>query len=222
MEILTTIVIIAILATITMGGYKQFIDKARQKVCESNLKISVTAMRFHAEKRGVFPATLGDLDSEDIYKAYAQTMKDSDWFTRFSYSVVRFTRAKNVYAAVENLKDLVKPGGLPVTADIFHCPADKTPQNASYGINEGLVGIDFAGKSWEEAIAAEIGDQPIVADCDSYSFSKPEEELSYRHYKNLGFERMAQGIGVDECIQRRSKGGSKGGCKGGSKGGYGH
>jgi len=179
-----------ILSTLGIATYRQLLDNAYQKVCETNLKTLEAAVEMYALEKDALPASLGDLKPSHVKKAYAKVMRKEGWFTKFSYFLVRLNTPKEAYAQFLTYDNLSKYGP---ASRVFHCPAD-TNGGVSYGINSKL-----AGKRW--------GDIPedtlIVADCDSHTFGN----LAYRHIKNLGAKRVALGIKKNREKVRKEKGG---------------
>ena len=166
-----------ILSTLGIATYRQVLDNARQKVCETNLKTLEAAVEMYALENDALPASLGDLKPSHVKKAYAKVMREEGWLTKFAYFFVKLNTPKEVYAQFLTYDRLGKYGP---AAQVFHCPAD-TNGGVSYGINAQL-----AGKRWGDISE----DTLIVADCDSHTFGR----LAYRHIKNLGAKRVALGI----------------------------
>lgn len=168
-EIIIAVVIVLILATLGLAGYRQVIDNARQRVCESNLKALEAAVEIYSLENERFPATLGDLKLEHLQKGYARVIKDNDWWTKISYLLVKLSSSREAYAQMLTPDNLSRYG---VDAQIFNCPAD-TNGAPSYGINASLE-----GKQWSEI----SDDTVIIADCDSYTW-RNTSNFAHRHKK---------------------------------------
>jgi len=213
METIMVVVVIGILSTLGIATYRQLLDNARQKVCETNLKTLETAVEMYALENDALPASLGDLKPSQVKKAYAKVMRKEGWFTKFAYFFVKLNTPREVYAQFLTYDNLGKYGA---ASQVFHCPAD-TNGGVSYGINAQL-----AGKRWRDISE----DTWIVADCDNYTFSS-SGALAYRHIKNLGVRRVALGVKKNKKIGREERRGGGGdgfyngmvGCGGESQGG---
>lgn len=187
-EVLICVVVILVLATLAIAGYTQVMDNAYQRVCATNQTIIMKGIERHFLTTGIAPATLGDINIEHWKDAYAQVMQDSGWQTKLSYFLVRISAGKEAWAAITKLEHLVTPSEMRVCgimADVFRCPADRTPESPSYGINTDLKNYD----RWSNVSE----DMSLIADCDSYTFSS-EDTLCYRHKRKFGQEEIAQAM----------------------------
>lgn len=195
MEVMVATVVVAILSSIAIAGYRQAVDLARQRVCETNLLILEAAAREEALERGALPGVLGSLEPEVLYRAYAEIMKDRSWLTKFCYFFVKLNRPKEAYAKIEKLKDLMiaeKMREYGIEPDVFVCPADQTDEGISYGINEKLL-----NKKWKNVHNNRI----IIADCNSRAF-KNKNDFAYRHIRRFGFQKVAQVVRKGGRVQR--------------------
>lgn len=181
-EIIVTVTITLILATIAIATYTQTVDNARQRVCASNQTVLLKAVENYFLTTGVAPATLGDLSPEQVHKAYVEVMQNRDWLTKLAFFVTKFSFGHCAHAQIiNNLSELVTPAVMQsygVAANAFQCPAD-TGGGISYGINGALRGYS----SW-----ADVPDSlQIIADCDSYILGTP----AARHKARLGTQEIS-------------------------------
>ncbi len=195
-EIITVVFILLIVVTFGIAGYRQLVDNARQRVCETNLKALEAAVEIYALENDIVPATLGDLKLEHLKKGYAKALQEGGWFTKFAYFIVKLNTPSEVYAQFLTPENLKKYG---VVEEIFHCPADKNGA-PSYGINANI-----AGKKWSE-----VGeDTIIVAECDDYTFDSLDD-LAPRHIRKMGLGgKVAIFIRKNKSIDKKSMGKKK-------------
>ncbi len=192
-EVMITVIVILILATVGMATYKQVLDNAYQKVCAGNLAVLKSAVEIYAIENDVLPATLGQLKLEHLEKAYARAAEERDWQTKFSYFFVKLNSPRPAYAQIAHLNDLMDPDEMQkrgIDPQIFICPADHTPPpgGISYGINQALLGL-----RWENVPS----DTAIVGDCDADTFAS----LAPRHIQDFGLTAIAQTITKDSEIE---------------------
>ncbi len=198
MEIIIALIIVGVFATLSIASYSQFLETARQKVCETNLKVLELAVKAYAAKTDPSPATLSKLESQDIGNAYAKVMADNGWVTKFSYIFVRLNTPRQAYAAVLTMSDLMNPDKMKergVNSEVFVCPSDHTGEGISYGINAALI-----GNRWNEV----AGNTVLIVDCNSRTFAD-ENDFDGRHAISLGTRRIAQAITIGEISQRYEK-----------------
>jgi prepilin-type N-terminal cleavage/methylation domain-containing protein len=177
LETVMVVVIIAILATMSIAGYWQLLDNARQKVCEANLETLATAAEIYALEHNALPASLGQLSPEHVHKAYAKVMERKGIIYRASRAFVRMNTPRLAYAQFLTYSNLGKYGA---EADVFLCPSDGNGR-PSYGMNS-----NFAGQPWGNIQSSAI----IVGECDNYQFSDPFG-LCERHIVDWGLNNAA-------------------------------
>ncbi len=175
LEMMVIAVIILVLATLALGGYRHVLENARKRVCTTNLRALSSAVEMWALENDFLPATLGQLKQEHLERAYAQVINEGGWLTRASYALIKFDTASEVYAQFLTPENLRRFG---VSADIFHCPSDHTPPpgGVSYGINTMLP------RRWDDIPP----DMIIVGDCDQHTFSG--SGFARRHRKGFMLE----------------------------------
>ena len=167
LQLIFTVAIILVLASISLLSYQKILEMSREKVCATNQQALTNAVEAYISTNYVIPAVLGDLKLKHLEKGYAQVMEEADWFTKFSYFVVKTSMSNEAYAQFLTYENLKNYG---VGKDFFRCPSDSNG-GTSYGINSNI-----AGKYWYE-----IDDNLIiVGDCDNPTFSS-QGDLRERH-----------------------------------------
>ena len=185
-ETIMIVVIIGILATISVAGYWQLLDNARQKVCDANLETLAAAIEIYSLEHDALPASLSMLAPEHIHKAYARVMEKKGVSYQVARAFVKMNEPRLAYAQFLTYGNLAKYGA---EADIFVCPAD-TNGAPSYGLNGNA-----AGHTWE-SIPEGI---PLIFDSDSYVVTS-SSDLAFRHTKWLtqnivkGYEKGGYGF----------------------------
>lgn len=166
-EILIILAIILILASIVTAFYRGYVNRAKDAVCQENLKVLNSAVKLYLIENEVLPAVLGDLKLEHLEKAYAKVIKDRDWFTKFSHFLLKLNTSSEAYAQFLTYENLKKFG---MSKDVFKCPFDVNG-GASYGINGNLSGKGIA----------DINEGNIlIGDSDNYVFVEVSQ-LKKRH-----------------------------------------
>ncbi|MEA1948005.1 MAG: hypothetical protein U9N83_11975 [Thermodesulfobacteriota bacterium] len=77
--------IILILGSIAVASYLKCLEKSKEGICVTNVKVLKNAVELYIIENEAMPAVLGDLKLENPEKGYAQAMEDSDWLTNFSH-----------------------------------------------------------------------------------------------------------------------------------------
>jgi prepilin-type N-terminal cleavage/methylation domain-containing protein len=186
LEVVIVVIVILILSTVGIAGYKQVLDNAYQRVCGVNQMCLIKAVENHFLTEGIAPATLGNLDIEHIHKAYTEVMQEAGWQARLAYAFIRFSAPREACAEIDELKDFVDINEMAkygIRAEIMRCPA-KRGDGVSYGINTALRGYS----RWKNVPL----DTVIIADCENTTFAGTD--YTFRHIKNLGTKKLAQGI----------------------------
>ena len=133
-EIVIVVIIAGILFTFAIPGYYNIVERAKAKVCESNLNVLLGAVEIHALENDLLPATLGQLKQEYLEKSWAKYLEEGSWKIKLNYFIVDLTKKGMAYAQTGWIERYV--------GDIkyFTCPADDTPPPGghSYGINSAL------------------------------------------------------------------------------------
>lgn len=176
LELIITLLVVFILVTVGGVSYRLVLEKARARVDETNKQTILRAIKVASLEAGV----LGELDNEwylqHIGNAYTEVMKESGWWTKFSYFFVRLNTPRDVYADVGKYVDPQYMKKYGVDPQVFISPSDKNGP-PSYGINARLE-----GKKWDEIEAGTI----VIGDCDNPAGTFVLlSELSARHYTTL-------------------------------------
>ncbi len=135
LEIIVTVVIVLILATLGMFSYQQVVDYARQKVCSVNLQALTAAAEAYALENDGFPSTLSQISPEDVKRAYASVLRKEGLGAKMAFWVLRVTSSDEAYAKFLTPTNLERYGA---SVEVFHCPADN--DNNSYAINAHVAG----------------------------------------------------------------------------------
>jgi len=185
LELIIVIIIIAVLVTVGLPVYRNVIEKANAKVCQSNLVLLDSALANYMIEFDAIPGEISKIPAEYIEEAYAEILREGGWMLKLAYAIVDWQKSGYAYAQV--LENLVGHN-----LSILTCPSDATPPNQggiSYGINRAIVGLSH------EQMQNLDRETILIADCDSNEFAS-EDELSFRHHRSmiLGKENYAQGI----------------------------
>lgn len=180
-EILVTVIIMGIFASIVIPNYQNFVEKQKAKACESNLKVLQEALDIYAIDHDTMPASLSELPSETLDKAFARVLeRKGSWQIKLAYFIVDLNRDNLLYAAVAKpfIRQLVRSN-----SRVLVCPKDTTVLShggVSYGINSILAGK--TKKQYKNLANA----TRIFGDCGSTVFSG-DSQLKTRHsyHKNI-------------------------------------
>ncbi|MDD5596054.1 MAG: hypothetical protein PHY94_07435, partial [Candidatus Omnitrophica bacterium] len=194
MELIITIVIVGILATIAVPIYRNTIEDAEAKVCQANLKVLDAALNIYVMENDAMPGDLSNLSPAILKKAYAQVMRQEDaWKMRLAYMIVGWQERGLAYAGL--LHDLARGDINSIT-----CPADRTPPKeggVSYGLNAVLHNMrtqDFKALPNNTML---IGDNEAASFNDSSSFAARHTHV----LSILNKDEYAQAITKDKQIQ---------------------
>ncbi len=189
LQLIFTVAIILVLASISLLGYQKILEMSREKVCATNQQALTNAVEAYVISNNyVIPAVLGNLKLEDLETGYAQVMEKAGWSTVFAHFIVRTSMSSEAYAQFLTYDNLKNYG---VSKDFFRCPSDSNG-GISYGINANI-----AGKPWYK-----INDNVIiVGDSDSHTFSS-QGGLRARH----GSGKVAIGVTKQGTVARIESG----------------
>ena len=166
-ELCITLAVILLLSTIGLYAYFGLLTRARDTVCETNIRGIKRAVEEFVFEYDALPATLGHLKFKHVEKGYAKVMKEMDWRTKFALFFLKLDASNHAHAQFLSRENLRKYGA---KEKIFHCSADDDGL-PSYGIRE-----DLKDTKWSEVGPDEI----IIADCDQYVFTSLNQ-LAKRH-----------------------------------------
>jgi prepilin-type N-terminal cleavage/methylation domain-containing protein len=172
-EIMVSVIIIGVLATISIPAYKNVVEESKTRVCDTNLKALKSALDVYVVEHNVVPGDLGMLPKESVEKAFACQLKGKEgWKIRLALLVRDMDNTGMAYA--DFIQDLAQ-GNLKIVA----CPKN-TKEGISYGVNSILVGIN--AEKYRKLSRSEF----VIADCDKATFESVEADGAHRHYK-IGF-----------------------------------
>ena len=162
-EIMMVVVIVGIIATFSIPGYHNLVERSRDKVCELNQKVLLRAIITYGLENDILPASLGQLEDRHIEKAVAEFFKENDsWQYKFAYLMVDFDKRGAVYAAswLDSYVDDLKH---------FSCPSDSTPPPGgySYGINNAIANMPYS------QFKALPSNTIAIADSDTATYNTP-------------------------------------------------
>ncbi len=167
LEIMVTLVIVGILATIGFPMYRGMVEDGKAKLCETNLRALKSALDVYVVEHNVVPGALSMIPSKDIDAAYARLEQGKDgWKVRLASWIVAADESAMAYA--DFLQDLAA-GNLKMLA----CPANKAG-GTSYGVFQGIEGLTA------DSYKALPSGQVLIGDCASATF-KSVDELAKRH-----------------------------------------
>ncbi len=145
-EIMVTVAIVGILATIGIPAFQNVMESSKEKVCETNLKTLKKAVEMYIMDYDVAPGSLSELKDEHIRKAYASVMSEKGgWEKRLAYFLVEGPQWGLAYAQGYGMPKL-------------RCPSNPNPAAISYGLNVGLA--NMSAQAYKN-LGDEIG---IIAD----------------------------------------------------------
>ncbi len=130
MEILISVVVVAVLASVATVGYAQYRDSMAIMVDESNQAVIQAAVKLYAYDNNALPGPLSDLTRDQFDRAYAM-VSDGKW----PYTL--FAHLQNAVGLAQTAEAVPLPnrylGENP--QKILTCPSDTTAEGISYGIS---------------------------------------------------------------------------------------
>lgn len=181
-EVMLVIIIAGILFSVGVPSYQNFVESQKAKVCQTNLRTLEQALDIYAIDHDTMPASLSEIPSETIDKAFAGILQEKGaWRVRLAYFVTDLMNHDNLlYAAPVTpfVKQLARGNHR-----VLVCPKDYAVLEhggVSYGINSALA--KMKKKNYKQLAATAI----LLGDCDMPEFSSPSQ-LSNRHvyHKNI-------------------------------------
>lgn len=128
LELLITIIVISVIVSMSMIGYRGYQDRVAAMVDETNQRIIQMALRMQAIDTGAIAGSLGELKLDYVERAYAKYLDETK--ERPSYTMLAYARelfgvpvAEAVPLQIRYLPDQV-PRAL---NKLFRCPRDRTP-----------------------------------------------------------------------------------------------
>ena len=179
-EIMLTIVVISVLASVSIVSYRGVYEKAQEITCEANLEILNTAVELYGIDRDQLPAYLSEVWPKYREEAIALFIE------RHERDKTPYMLALNsVRWVMDNVQmskayaQTVSPKYYGNDASVLDCPKDSTPRsmggsNYSYGLNSRVAGMSYIQyKQLEDFI--------LLADCDASTFTTISDIASTRH-----------------------------------------
>jgi prepilin-type N-terminal cleavage/methylation domain-containing protein len=174
-EIMITLVIMGVLATIAIPAYQNFIEDGKSKMCEENLEALGPELLMNAVERGVVPGDLGQLPLERIEKALARAKASAGWKVKLALFLDEQRSRGLAYA--EFAQELAK-GNM----RILVCPSDprrNEKDHVSYGINAKIAGMDK--ESFDRLDLGEV----LIRDSDTPTFSVDAPDAGDKRHKQV-------------------------------------
>ncbi len=188
LELIIAIIIIAVLVTVGLPVYRNVIENANAKVCQSNLILLDAALQNYMIEFDTIPGEISKIPVEYIEEAYADILREGGWRLKLAYAIGDWQKSGHAYA--QTLENVVGRN-----MSILTCPSDATPPSqggTSYGINHAILDVPYDDLQ-------DIDPETIfIADCDSDEFTG-DNELSFRHHRFMIFadENYSQGVTRD-------------------------
>lgn len=99
LELSFAVLIVFVLATISIPMYKNTVENAKAKVCETNLKMLQAAVEVYGLENNVLPGSLTQLQDRHIRRAWAQIFRGENKFLlKCAYFLVDFDARGLAYA----------------------------------------------------------------------------------------------------------------------------
>lgn len=182
LELSMAVVIIFVLATLGIPMYRNIVENAKAKVCETNLKMLQAAVEAYGLENNVLPGTLTQLRDSHIQRAWAHILKKENRIVlQLAYMLVDFDRQDVVFAQGQpHFLAKYMSGDLQYVT----CPADKTPPPSghSYGLNKELASISY--REYKRIKNSDVA-LVVIGDSEEPLFDS-ESSLSERHAQ-IGF-----------------------------------
>lgn len=203
LEIMIVVVVMVVLATMAIPAYQGVVEKAKAKICETNLKALEVSLDIYAMEHDTMPASLSELPQEYIKLAYSRILRQKDaWKIKLAYFISGVEKRGMVYAAF--LRDDIAKGDI----GLISCPKDHTPPaqgGISYGFNSILA--KMSARDYQNLPDATL----LIGDCDGATFTNPSDLAETRHkeIKILFPKTYAQSISkakeIFECAEGKTE-----------------
>ncbi len=172
-ELLISIIIITIIASISVFTYNKAIDYNKQKICIQNQLLINTLLELYTREENPETITLSAIPDIYFEKALAKIIDIDPLFLRkrIVYKKINsFNNKKLCYAS--ELTELIG------RKDFLICPEDKTPTNnngSSYAIVSSLsnwkTAFPSANSAYDAYILCRTNDIPLIVDAESQTFN---------------------------------------------------
>ncbi|MDD5347699.1 MAG: hypothetical protein PHT59_03700 [Candidatus Omnitrophica bacterium] len=186
LEVIAVVIIIAIIVTVALPVFSNFIEDAKTRVCVTNVKTLRTAVEVYIMEHDVVPGSLSQLEPSGIETAYAAVMKERGaWKVKVAQAIVGLSRRNSAFAQGPSF-------GLPV----LHCPKD-TRGGISYGLNQAV--IDTHTSIGYKNLKDSPGTKLMIADSDNAVCSNGPGLVTYAsrlHIHINGLQRVSFLVGI--------------------------
>jgi prepilin-type N-terminal cleavage/methylation domain-containing protein len=179
-EILVTVLIIAILSSFGVVLWDNSVDSARQRICAQNQYILLESLKMYIYDKDTVPVSLSSIVPEYSEFAIAKISRENPMFkpTRsISLALININDGRQAWA-LSRLSDYIKGN-----SGILRCPA-KEGDGLSYAYNAVLTTGDALTKFRE----LESQNLPIICDSNNATFQAPNGNISgaaFRHGRRL-------------------------------------
>ncbi len=172
-ELLITVIIVGILATFAIPSYRNVIERAKAKTCQTNLQTLLGAVKVYVLEEDRLPATLGYLQDKHLERSWAKILQREDaWKIKLAYFIVSLDQRNIALAQVSTYPNYLKE------AIALRCPADDNQATSSYQFASGIAGISSAAYK-------NLNDNAVIIE---------ETATRHKHYKMLGSTNYGQKI----------------------------
>lgn len=165
-EILTALVVLAVLVSISVAAYQKTVQFNEDKICKENQKVLKTAIDIYTMENNALPATLSLISPQQIYLAYQKVTNGRSKTNSLLARLADFLKAKTAIAG-----DLGKYYGN--NPKVLKCPSDKSSSSESYTMNTSVFSSKDAYTNSANANTA------VIYDADNYH----ERTLSSQTYQ---------------------------------------
>jgi prepilin-type N-terminal cleavage/methylation domain-containing protein len=179
-EILVTVLVVAILSSMGLVLWDNSVDTARQRICAQNQYILQESLKMYIYDRDTVPVSLSAIAPEYTDLALAKLNRENPLLKpirAINLALIRINDGKKAWAEGK-LSDYIRGD-----SNILRCPA-KQGSGLSYGYNETLNTGDALTKFRE----LENNGLPIICDSDNATFSASGGNITgaaFRHGRNF-------------------------------------
>ena len=167
-ELAIVLVIVGVLATLGIPGYRNVIETNKANACKLNQEVIMTAVEAFARENNRMPAILSMLPDKDLQYAWQATLKKYGWQMRLAYWLSDDERGMAfAQSGGAQLHDFI--GNLAA----LKCPAD-TSGGPSYGYSSPF--ISYAGSN-----ASQVSYQQLTNATSPYATMAIIADTAERH-----------------------------------------
>jgi len=175
-EILISVLVIAILSSVSIVTWDKMVDRVRQDICGQNQSLQAESLKLYIYDKRAVPASLSQLEPCYVDMAIAKLKKERPFIyakRKISLAMLNIDIAKDAWAV--DYRDYIGNN-----SSILKCPADTRAVTYSYGYNSQLLN----GNPIDAYNNIVSGDEPIICDCNGNTFDGAGGNLSgaaFRH-----------------------------------------